>query len=61
MKCTKHPRYQGKRKPRTLCESCWEVWFYTRYGMARVITPLTCHPSDASSPYDLNNAPGFRH
>jgi ribosomal protein L37AE/L43A len=26
--CEKHPRYEGKRKPRNIngCSECWEVW-----------------------------------
>lgn len=26
--CTKHPRYQGKRRPRVACEPCWAHWFH---------------------------------
>lgn len=25
-KCRKHPRYEGKRKPRADCESCRLIW-----------------------------------
>lgn len=25
-KCRKHPRYQAKRKPRTDCPECWDIW-----------------------------------
>lgn len=26
--CKKHPRYQGKRKPRIDCIGCWEAYYY---------------------------------
>ena len=25
-KCSRHPRYQVKRKPRCACETCWYLW-----------------------------------
>jgi hypothetical protein len=25
--CPKHPRYQKKRAPRSLCQNCWFLWF----------------------------------
>ena len=27
MTCIKHKTYQAKRKPRTSCLTCWEIWF----------------------------------
>lgn len=24
--CRKHPKYQGKRRPRCACEACWYMW-----------------------------------
>lgn len=24
--CPDHPQYQGKRKPRKLCETCWQFY-----------------------------------
>jgi hypothetical protein len=24
--CKKHPKYQAKRRPRTLCDACWWLW-----------------------------------
>ena len=24
--CEKHPDYQVKRKPRSMCETCWKMW-----------------------------------
>jgi len=26
MRCPKHPRYQGKKKPRTDCKVCYQIW-----------------------------------
>lgn len=25
-KCDEHPKYTGKRKPRTSCEKCWNIY-----------------------------------
>lgn len=25
--CSKHPRYQAKRKPRADCVQCWHAWY----------------------------------
>ncbi len=29
-KCTKHPTYQAKRKPRKPCEDCWKYYILTQ-------------------------------
>lgn len=37
--CQKHPKYQAKRQPRSLCEACWKAWFQMqdyRKTMARM-------------------------
>lgn len=26
--CTAHPKYEGKKPPRTLCASCWEIYSF---------------------------------
>jgi hypothetical protein len=26
LRCEKHPRYQGKRRPRAICETCHYIW-----------------------------------
>lgn len=28
--CKEHPKYQGKRKPRTTCESCWRYYLFSK-------------------------------
>ena len=38
MNCTKHKKYQAKRKPRNSCRQCWLAWLKT----------------DKSSPEDLD-------
>jgi hypothetical protein len=40
MKCSKHPRYQVKRRPRCACEACWYLWARERWfaGVARFVT-----------------------
>ena len=30
-RCPDHPRYQVMRKPRTLCERCWELWINKKH------------------------------
>lgn len=27
-KCSRHPRYKGKSKPRGACALCWHVWHH---------------------------------
>jgi len=31
MKCSKHPRYQVKRKPRSECVACNQMWAAKQY------------------------------
>lgn len=26
LRCTRHPRYEAKRKPTSTCDVCWRVW-----------------------------------
>jgi hypothetical protein len=26
-KCPKHPRWQKKARPKSLCQNCWFLWF----------------------------------
>ena len=26
MKCSKHPKYQGKQKPKVCCFDCWKIY-----------------------------------
>lgn len=32
MKCEKHPRYRGKRPPRSDCATCWGIWHVLQEG-----------------------------
>lgn len=27
LKCMSHPKYQGIRKPRVECRTCWEIYY----------------------------------
>jgi len=34
-KCPQHPRYQGKREPRTMCRGCWRYYVFASLGRAQ--------------------------
>lgn len=39
-KCTRHPRYQALRKPRTLCADCWRMWHESNRPRAYALADL---------------------
>ena len=40
MSCRNHPQYQAKRKPRSMCTRCWELWFYSPFNLTHATLRL---------------------
>jgi len=45
IKCKKHPRYQGKKKPRSECPACLRVWKIKNLDPAELKT-FSCYYSE---------------
>lgn len=43
MKCKKHPKYRGYRKPQAECIHCWWIWKRACQWAAHKAYGLACH------------------
>jgi len=39
-RCPDHPKYRVIRKPRTLCEKCWELWIDKKHSQYSLEGPI---------------------
>lgn len=42
LKCKKHPKYKGLRKPTSGCETCWAIYL----GMSQTCQNCGCQESE---------------
>lgn len=52
VRCKVHRRYQVKRKPRSTCEACWELWVLTKYFRAQRYGYRVTAVSSIDRPHD---------